>query len=151
MFIVMLIKKKDNSCFNTISAITSFVTAISSIIVGIATVNALSFQEINERLHNQPLYMVSFDKHFSHEKRMYDNEEFSIENVGKKTKGQTSVDVFSFLVVEYTNQRKIDHTKTRYCKVDDYFGFRAPSGSYDGEILRSLQSGENNEKYHELY
>lgn len=151
MFLVMLFKKKNNSCFNIISAITSFVTAISSLIVGIATVNALSFQERTERLQNQPLYMVRFDRHFSQVKNVYDNEEFSIENVGKKTKGQTSVDVFSFLVIEYTNQRKIDHTKTRYCKVDDYFGFRVPSGSYDGEILRSLQSGENNEKYQELY
>lgn len=151
MFIVMLFKKKDNSRLTTISAITSFVTAMSSLIVGIATLNALSFQERSERLQNQPLYMVSLDKHFSQEKGVYDNEEFLIENVGKKTKGQTNVDVFSFLVIEYSNQRKLDPTKTRYCKVDDYFGFRVPSGSYDGDILHSLQSGENNEKYNELY
>ncbi|MBO6030455.1 MAG: hypothetical protein J6Q22_03195 [Prevotella sp.] len=151
MFVVMLFNKKDDSRFNKISAIATFVTAISSIIVGIATVNALSFQERSDKLQNQPLYMVRFYYQYSQDNKIAFNEEFEIENVGKKTKSQTTVDVFSFLVIEYSSQRKQDPTRVRHCKVDDYFGFRSTSGSYDGEILHSLRSGDNNKKFNELY
>ena len=55
-FITLLSKKKDDNRFEKITAIATFLTSITTIVVGIATISVAKHQEDIERLQNQPLF-----------------------------------------------------------------------------------------------
>lgn len=151
MFVIMLLRKKDNSRFDKITAIASFIAAVSTIIVGMATIRVMTYEEERDKLQKQPLYSVSIIPHYSQEKSFWDNEEFVITNEGEKTKSRTEAHRYSFIVISYTNTNKHEATKTRYCSINDYFGANFITGNLDGIVVRSDYSGNNNELFNIIY
>ena len=151
MCITLFFKKKDGATNDRIVAIASAITSVSTIVVGIATVYVMTKEAERDELRNQPLYTVSITPHYSLEESVFDNEEFAIYNAGEKTKGQTAVDVFSYLVIEFSKQKYVEPIQTKYCPLIYYFGASIPSGALNGIIVHSELSGNNLKLYNELY
>ena len=105
-FFVLLPRKKDDNRFSKISAIATFMASVATIAVGIATVSVMTHEEIRDKLQNQPLYSVSISANYSTEKLAFDNEEFEINNEGKKTREKTEVRHYSILELTYTDTNK---------------------------------------------
>ena len=142
-FFVLLPRKKDDNRFSKISAIATFMASVATIAVGIATVSVMTHEEIRDKLQNQPLYSVSISANYSTEKLAFDNEEFEINNEGKKTREKTEVRHYSILELTYTDTNKHAAPKTRFCLLDDYFGASIYTGNLDGTIEYSAYSGNN--------
>ena len=150
-FFVLLPRKKDSNRFDKITAIATFMASVATIIVGIATIRVMTYEEERDKIQNQPLFRVRTDLNYSQEKSFYDNEEFTVINEGEKTKSRSDVHHDCFLEISYTDMNTHQATITRYCPLSYYFGARIVTGNLDGTIIYSVQSGNNNELFYNLY
>ena len=150
-FITLLSKKKDDYRFEKITAIATFLTSITTIVVGIATISVAKHQEDVERLQNQPLYRVSIKPIWSSEKEQNITEEYIVVNEGKKTKNKTAVNNYTFLEINYSNINEPSKSITKIIPYDHYFGANVYTNNLDGTIQYSNYSGNNLERFGELY
>lgn len=149
-FITLLSKKKDDSRFEKITAIATFLTSITTIVVGIATISVAKHQENMDRLQNQPIYTVKINSLWSSEKEQNINEEYLVTNEGKKTKTKTTIMNYTFLEINYTNTK--DHTNiTKLIPYNHYFGANIITNNLDGTIQYSNYSSNNLERFGKLY
>ena len=149
-FITLLSKKKDDSRFEKITAIATFLTSITTIVVGIATISVAKHQEDMERLQNQPIFSVKINSLWSSEKEQNINEEYLVTNEGKKTKNKTTVTSYSFLEINYTNT-KVFSNITKIIPYAHYFGANVLTNNLDGTIQYSNYSSNNLERFGKLY
>lgn len=150
-FITLLSKKKDDNRFEKITAIATFLTSITTIVVGIATISVAKHQEDIERLQNQPLYSVSIKPQWSSEKGQNINEEYIVVNEGKKAKNKTAVSNYTFLEIIYSDLSESSKSVTKIIPYDHYFGANVHTNNLDGTIQYSYYSGNNLERFGELY
>lgn len=150
-FIILMSKKKDDNRFDKITAIATFLTALTTIIVGIATISVAKHQENMERIQNQPLFKVSINPHYSDEKERFINEEYLVVNEGEKTKSKTNVRVLTFLEFNYIDTNANAKTITKIIPYDFYFGPNIVTNNLDGTIQYSSYSTNNLERYVTLY
>lgn len=149
-FITLLSKKKDDSRFEKTTAIATFLTSITTIVVGIATISVAKHQENMDRLQNQPLFTVKITPQWSSEKEQNINEEYIVTNEGKKTKNKTTVTNYTFLEINYTNT-KVFSNITKIIPYDHYFGANILTNNLDGTIQYSNYSSNNLERFGKLY
>lgn len=149
-FITLLSKKKDDSRFEKITAIATFLTSITTIVVGIATISVAKYQENMDRLQNQPIFTVKINSQWSSEKEQNINEEYLVTNEGKKTKNKTTVTNYTFLEINYTNT-KIFSNITKIIPYAHYFGANVLTNNLDGTIQYSNYSSNNLERFGKLY
>lgn len=149
-FITLVSKKKDDNRFEKITAIATFLTSITTIVVGIATISVAKHQENMDRLQNQPLFTVTLNSQWSSEKEQYTNEEYLVANEGKKTKNKTTVKHYSFLEINYTNTKYYSNT-TKIIPYIHYFGANIVTNNLDGTIQYSNFSSNNLERYVNIY
>lgn len=147
-FITLLSKKKDDSRFEKITAIATFLTSITTIVVGIATISVAKYQENIDRLQNQPLFTVKLTPQWSPEKGQNVNEEYLVTNEGKKTKTKTTVTNYTFLEINYT---KDFSNVTKIIPYLHYFGANILTNNLDGTIQYSNFSSNNLERFAKLY
>ncbi len=149
-FITLLSKKKDDGRFEKITAIATFLTSITTIVVGIATISVAKHQENMERLQNQPVFTVTLNSQRSPEKEQIINEEYFVTNEGKKTKSKSSVTSYTFLEINYTNTKDYSNT-TKIIPYTHYFGANILTNNLDGTIQYSNYSGNNLERFGKIY
>jgi len=148
---VLIPKKRGDERYDKITAIATFMTAVATIIVGISTVSVTKHEEERDKLQNQPLYLVKIDQQYSSEKSLFDNEEYSISNIGKKTKSKTDVQVYSFIEISYTDVKNHASPIIKLLPLSNYFGASFYTNNLDGLIKYSLYSGNNLERYVSFY
>jgi len=145
-----LFSRKYDERFEKVSTFATVLSSIGSLAVGFITVNVMMNQEKAEQQRNQPIYSVYIDQTYSPEKRLYDNEEYVIKNEGYKTRSKTDVSCFTIFEVTYTEDFR-EKAVTKCCRVDNYFGAGFATGNLDGAIKYSAFSGNNNERFYDLY
>ena len=149
-FITLLSKKKDDSRFEKITAIATFLTSITTIVVGIATISVAKYQENMDRLQNQPIFTVKINSLWSSEKGKNTNEEYLVTNEGKKTKNKTTIKNYTFLEINYTNTKDLSNI-TKIIPYTHYFGVNILTNNLDGTIQYSNSSSNNLERFAKLY
>lgn len=149
-FITLLSKKKDDSRFEKITAIATFLTSITTIVVGIATISVAKYQENIDRLQNQPLFTITLNSKWSPEKEQNINEEYLVANEGKKTKTRTTVTNYTFLEINCTNTKDFSNV-TKIIPYTHYFGANILTNNLDGTIQYSNYSGNNLERFAKIY
>lgn len=152
-FITLLSKKKDENRFEKITAIATFLTSITTIAVGIATISVAKHQESMEKLQNQPLFSVNINSNQSPENDNFVNEEYIVINEGKKAKSKTSITLNSYLEINYTDNSDPSNYKniTKLIPLINYFGATIYTNNFDGTIQYSLHSKNNLERFVELH
>ena len=150
-FLVLIIRKKDENRTQSISAIATILTSITTAIVGMATINIASKEAEREKLQRQPLYTVQFPLNDDDGDSFYENEEYIVLNEGEKTKGQTDVASFSFLEITYSNLANHSAAITKLCPLNGYFGAAFFTSNLEGTVQYSSYSKNNNESFFRLY
>jgi len=150
-FIVLLTRKKDNNRSLSISAIATILTSITTTIVGIATIDFASKEEVRDKLQHQPLYTVQYSLNDADQDSFFENEEYIISNDGEKTKSKTDVTTFSFLEITYSDINDHAGSIIKLCPLNGYFGANFVTNSLDGIVQYSNYSSNNNECFFRLY
>ena len=150
-FFVLIIRKTDENRAQSISAIATILTSVSTAIVGMATISIASKEAEREKLQQQPLYTVQLPLNDNDCDSFFENEEYIVLNEGEKTKGETYVSSFSFLQVTYSNLAYHSASVTKFCPLDRYFGATFLTGNLDGTVQYSSYSNNNNECFFRLY
>lgn len=148
---VMLFYKKDGKKNEKISLVATLSMSVATIAVGISTVNVAKNSEARERLSKQPLFSVKMNPSYSTDKAVFDNEEYIITNEGTKTKIKTTVDVCSFLEIEYFNTKNQREPIRKRIPIIYFNGGSIVTNNLDGVIAYSVSSGNNNECYNNIY
>lgn len=150
-FFVLIIRKKDENRAQSISAIATILTSITTAIVGMATINIASKEAEREKLQRQPLYTVQLSLDDNDCDSFFENEEYLVMNEGEKTKSETFVSSFSFLEITYSNLANHSAAITKLCPLDRYFGATFLTGNLEGKVQYSCYSKNNNECFFRLY
>ncbi len=149
-FVTLLSKKKDDGRFEKMTAIATFLTSITTIIVGIATISVAKHQEDMDRLQNQPIFTIKIISEWSSEKEQNINEEYLVSNEGKKTKTKTTITNYDFLEINYTNTKDYSNI-TKIVPYLHYFGKNIHTNNLDGTIQYSNYSSNNLERFAKVY
>lgn len=126
----------------------NFIPAIGSIVVGFVTVEVLNRQSSYQNLEHQPTFVVNYVFNGIGD-TINTNQEYSITNVGERTKTLADIDVSSFLVVHIQDTSAKEKEDVRYFKVQ-FFGQGVSTNQLTGHIYHSQLSGDNVSAFDEL-
>lgn len=126
----------------------NFIPAIGSIVVGFVTVEVLNRQSSYQNLEHQPTYVVNYVFNGVGD-TINTNQEYSVTNVGERTKTLAAIDVYSFLVVHIQDTLRKDKEDVRYFRVG-FFGQGVSTNQLTGHIYHSQLSGDNVSAFDDL-
>ena len=119
--IVLLCRRKDDRRFEKVSSLSSFMTSVAAIIIGVVTLSIMKHQEDNERLHNQPVFEVTYETE-NDENGVPCKEDYLISIVEGKIRGLSGIKETTFLEVRYFNPSWSEKTyQVKTWAIADYF------------------------------
>ena len=120
----------------------TFIPAVGSIVVGFVTVEVMNRQSSYQNLEHQPTFVINYVLN-GVGNTINTNQEYSVSNVGERTKSLANIEVSSFLVVHILDTLSLNEKEElRYFRID-FFGQGVSTDQLTGQIYHSQLSGDN--------